>query len=312
MKKLILILSSLLVVQVVLVITFNLAETDYDTFQPQEKLLAFTPESIDSLKISDGKTQLPLSKHTDGWVLPEEQNFPVDSSAIKQLLEQLSKIGKGWPIATSNEALKRFKVSDDLYEYRLSFSNHEKEIAQLYIGTSPGYRKVHARPGNDDRVFSIDFDSWRVSTKADDWIDKNILLIDKDEIAEIETSKFKLLNDNGQFKLEGIQKNEELNQAKVDQLVDTISGMQIKSRFSTKSNPEQFLDSATFEVKVKSKKGEDLVYHFSKLKDTDYYLLQRSDKSYSYKVSDQTAKQLFDLKREQLVSAAPPEPETKS
>ncbi|MEJ2612338.1 MAG: DUF4340 domain-containing protein [Candidatus Thiodiazotropha sp.] len=304
MKRLILILSSLLVAQVVLAITINLADTGHGAFKPEEKLLAFDPESVDTLQISDGQTQILLRKQAGGWVLPENQDFPVDNLVIKPVLEQLSTMGKGWPVATSQEALKRFKVADDLYEYHLTFSNHDKEVAQLYIGTSPGFRKVHARPGDEERVFSIDFDSWRVSAKVDDWIDKKLLQLDKDKIANIDVSNIKLINENGHFKLADIKDNETLNQTQVDSFVDTLAGLQITSLFKPESNLNKLLEATKFEVKIKTKSGDDLLYKFSKPKDADYYVLQRSDKAYSYKVAEQTAKQLFDTKRKKLLSMA--------
>jgi hypothetical protein len=312
MRHLILILSGLLAAQLVLAITLNLTDTEYGAFRSEEKLLAFDAESVDSLKISDGQSQLLLVKQDDGWVLPEQQNFPVSVTQIEQLLQQLSGMNKGWPIATSNSALKRFKVADDLFEHSLTLLNQDKELAQLYIGSSPGFRKVHARPGDEDRVFAIDFEGWRVSADADDWIDKQLLKLEQDEITGIEVADVILANKNGQFKLPDIKSDEEVDQEKIDALVEAIADLQITSLHNAPSGVEQYLDASTIEVKVKTKSGDELVYQFNKPKDGDNYVLKRSDQPFSYTIPATSVDRIVSIDRNQLLQAENADQKTKA
>jgi hypothetical protein len=303
MRNIIFILSGLLAAQLVLAITMNLTDTEYVAFRSEEKLLAFDAESVDSLKISDGQSQLLLVKQDDGWVLPEQHNFPVSPTEIEQLLQQLSGMNKGWPVATSNSALKRFKVADDLFEHRLTLLNQDKELAQLYIGSSPGFRKVHARPGDEDRVFAIDFESWRVSVSVDDWIDKQLLKLEQDEITGIEISDINLANEGGQFKLPDLKPDEGVDQEKVDALVDAIAELQITSLHHEASGVEQQLDTSTIKAKVKTKGGDELVYQFNKPKDGDNYVLKRSDKPFSYTIAAASVDRIVSIDRNQLLQA---------
>ena len=48
-------------------------------------------------------------------------------------------------------------------------------VADVYLGTSPGYQQVHARRADDEAVYSVGIANYQVPPEADDWLDKTLL-----------------------------------------------------------------------------------------------------------------------------------------
>ena len=99
-------------------------------------------------------TRLELAKKNGAWVLPGAFDAPADGPKVSALLDRLAALKRGLPIATSEAALKRFKVVDADFERRLVLSSGGKTLATVYFGSSPGLRKSDARLSPDKaRVF---------------------------------------------------------------------------------------------------------------------------------------------------------------
>jgi hypothetical protein len=138
-------------------------------------LLAFTPESVTALTIADGEGQsVVLRRDNDRWVLAEPA-LPARQSRIDSLLRTLSDAERGWPVATTSAALKRFRVLPDDFERRITLTTAQGEQA-LYLGTAPGFRQVHARPSDSESsVFVLRYNSVDVPAGRDDWLEQTLL-----------------------------------------------------------------------------------------------------------------------------------------
>ena len=76
---------------------------------------------------------------------------------------------------TSESSRERFEVTRDSNQRHIQLFGAEETIGELFLGTSPGYRRVHARAGGADEVYSIDFSTFEVPVGKDDWLDKDLL-----------------------------------------------------------------------------------------------------------------------------------------
>jgi len=145
MKKWIFILSGLLAVQFTLTAAVNLTSEDYEAFQAEEKVLSFDEKEVDSLRIEDGTDSVLLKKQEGKWLLPESDDFPANQSSIERLLGNLATLKKGWPVTKTRSAVRRFKVDEKQFERKLVLLSGDEAQATLYVGTSPGFRKVYVR-----------------------------------------------------------------------------------------------------------------------------------------------------------------------
>jgi len=302
MKKWISILSALLIIQLAVAAAVNVWVEDYGAFESQEKLLALDGKSVDGLLIQDGENSLSLSRQDDKWLLPDRGNFPADQQAVKGLLEKLSSLEKGWPVATTGGAAKRFKVDEEDFERKLTLRSGEEDLAELYVGTSPGFRKVHVRPAGQDSIYAVPFNVWEANATVDDWIDKQVLELDSGEVTRVEMPGLVLQRDGDAIQVVGLEEDEESNGAKVTELVRSLAGLQVQSLLGKEPKPKFRRDTPDMELKVSLKDGDELTYRFYKPDEGTSYVLKRSDLDFFLGISEYAAKPILEAKREQLVT----------
>ena len=303
MQKWIKLLSGLLLVQLLLALLVNLSGGEHGAYQAKEKLLSFDVQAVDGLQIESDGQQVSLKKQDERWLLPDDGNFPADQTSVKRLLDSLAGLRQGWPVATTGSALHRFKVADDEFNTRLTLLQDDKKLARLYVGTSPGFRKVHLRPEGAEAVFAASFNSWEASAKADDWIDKEVLKLDPDDVDKLELPDVTLQSKDDALQVAVLADQEKTNEEEVTDLLGKLTGLQIQSVLGTEVKPEYRLDSPDLEFKLVLKQGEPLDYRFAKPEGESYYVLKRSDLDYYFKIPQFSVKPLLEANRQKLVQS---------
>jgi len=313
-KKWIFILSGLLAMQLVLAVVVHLAGEDFGAFQAEEKLLSFDEKALDGLRIEDGTVSVVLKKHEDIWRLPESGDFPASQSSVERLLDQLTTLEKGWPVAKTRSAARRFKVDGEQFERKLVLLSGTDIQATLYVGSSPEFRKVYVRPGDGDEVFAVKFNTWDAEAKVDDWIDKDVLAFDERDVERVEMPGVTLQREGGRLQVADLGEGEQTNGEESRALLGKLTGLRIQSLLGTKAKPGYRQDEPALEVKMTRRGGEVLSYRFSKPDDGAYYVLKRSDLDHYFKVAEYAVNSVKETTRQELVqarteaaSSAPPE-----
>ncbi len=143
-----------------------------------QALLSTDSTEITAVNIDDGKGHKVELTHRGGhWLLPQRQNLPADAQRIESLLAAINAANRGWPVAHTAAARQRFKVADYLYQRRIELLANGQAAGVVYLGTSPGYRKVYARNGNDNAIYSITFNVFDAPVQIDAWLDRRLLQI---------------------------------------------------------------------------------------------------------------------------------------
>ena len=314
MKKWIFILSGLLSAQLVLAVVLNLTGEDYGTFQAEERLLSFNRQAVDGLRIEDGTDSLVLEKQEGKWLLPESGDFPASQANVKRLLDKLAALEKGWPVAKTRSAARRFTVGEQQFERKLTLFADDDAQATLYVGSSPGFRKVYVRPGGENDIFAVDFSAWEAGAKTDYWIDKDILKLDQSMMERIEMPGLILQRQDGELQVVDLDQTEQTNGEASRGLLGKLTGLSIQSLLGTEAEPKYRQDEPALEVRMTREGGEVLGYRFSKPQDASYYVLKRSDLDHYFKVAEYTANPGKETTRENRVqprtdeaSSEPPE-----
>ncbi len=160
-------------VQLLIVAALLLASTSSTSDGP-EPFLSFEPESIDRVMLDNGDGgELTLARSNDGWALAS--GMPANDEKMTGVLSKLHELKRSWPVATSSAIQNRFEVSDDKYQRHVQLYSSDDLQADFYLGTSPGYRRVHAREIDSGDIFSIDFSNYEIPTTVDEWLDKTLL-----------------------------------------------------------------------------------------------------------------------------------------
>ena len=141
--------------------------------ETSEPFLSFEPGDVSSMEIRDEEKQVALRRENGDWIL--EGGLPADGSRIETILEKLSDASGGWPVATSSSTAERFEVTSDKFQRHLKLHAGDDVLAEFYLGTSPGYRKTHARKTDGGPVYSIEFSNYEASAEGSYWLDKQLL-----------------------------------------------------------------------------------------------------------------------------------------
>ena len=136
------------------------------------------PRLVDKIRITgDNQQELVLQKSGSNWLLPGLHSLPADPGMVSGLLNGLMSQREEWPVAHSAAARQRFQVADYLFQRRIEFFSGSSALGTVYLGTSPGFRKVHARHGDQDEIFATNFNVFDAPANGSDWIDARLLQI---------------------------------------------------------------------------------------------------------------------------------------
>lgn len=301
MKRTIVLMSLVLLLQLGLAAGLYLAEGGSDTGMDGGKavqLLPITVDRVDSLQIVGDGQDLQLTRTDGHWQLPGHFDAPADGGKVDSLLATLTAIQRPWPVAETGDAAKRFKVDDDTFERKLEFKAGDKVLATLLIGSSPGYRKVHARLAGEKQVYDIPFSSYQASLKPADWVDKQQLQLKPDQVSAVDLPDASLVRQDGKLQLTGLKDGEQTAVDPARHLLSRLAGLTIEDVVGQASAD---LPKPVLKLTVELKDGQKLDYAFAKGDKPGQALLQVSGHPYRYQIVSSLLDQLQKTTRTQLV-----------
>jgi len=195
MNQAIKILAVLFVVQLGLIIGFNVTGQNADSGVEAKPLLpgvsaAELEEFI--IKDSDG-AQTRFVRQDNKWVMPDYGGLPATQSAVNELLDSLTDATVKWPVATSSAAAERFEVNDGNAQRTLEFYSGGKKLHTLYLGTSPSYKKMHARIDDSKNIYTAALAQYEARATPEDWFDKAVLQVEG-TIRAVKTGELSLVS----------------------------------------------------------------------------------------------------------------------
>lgn len=206
-----------------LVIAALLTSSGMGSGEAAEGLLPFEPAAAATFNIAAGDEEVALSRGDDGWQL--DGGLPADDGKVGEVLEKLARAAAAWPVATSAATAGRFEVTEDNFQRRLVIESTDGETATLYLGSSPGYRRVHARIEGADEVYSIDFSNYEAPADAGQWLDKQLLrpqgdlaVVRRDDLWALERS-----TQEGRWLVDGAAADQDA----ADKLVGRFEGLSV-------------------------------------------------------------------------------------
>ena len=133
--------------------------------------LAGTDVSAITVTDGDGAT-VSLSRAAQGWQLAS--GLPADEGKVTLLLTALLRTDPGYAIADSSSAAARFDVAAEDFDRRIALSTPDGEIT-VFLGTSPSFRKIHARRDGENAVFVIELNSYDAPVDDGAWLERALL-----------------------------------------------------------------------------------------------------------------------------------------
>lgn len=134
-------------------------------------------DALRRISIEGGDAQsVTLSRDADSAPWQLASGLPADESKVAALLDALTERDSGFAIADSGGAAARFQLGDDAFERRIRLANADTERA-VYLGSSPSFRKIHARREGESAVYVLELNSYDAPTTDNDWLDRSLLAV---------------------------------------------------------------------------------------------------------------------------------------
>jgi len=295
-------LAVLLLVQLALAAMLYLRAGGFGAVQPDQPLVAFDAAAVDRLVITDGTgARVELVKRDGGWRLPGHFAFPASAAKVEALINDLHGLRTRLPVASSPDAFGRFKVATDQFERRIAFQQGDRELALLYLGDSPGFKRLFARNAQAQSVFEVGYSAYQASTKASDWTDKGLLTFPPDQITGLALNGLRLVKDKQgdqeeRWRIEG--EGTTVDQAKATKLVRAAANLSFVEVLGTEARPEYGLDAPELRLTLELKEGEPRELLIARLGEGKDFVLKATHQPWYFKVGDWTALALTDAYRD--------------
>lgn len=301
MKRAILVASLVLVAQLGLALGLWLHNGNQGTYHGG-KLLTVATKRIDRLQIDGGdQGQIVLEKKDGHWQLPGHFDAPADGHKVEKLLATLTGMERNWPVAKSADAAKRFKVADADFERRLRFGSGNKVLATLLIGSSPGFRKVHARVAGEQAVYDIPFSSYRASLKPEDWVDGRQLQLKPEQVAAVDLPAWRLVVTKGKPRLADLAAGEKTDGEHARQLLERLTGLTVRDVVGGAG--QKLPHPPELSLRLELQDGTTRRYDFADGDAKGEHLLKVSTVPYLFKVDANLVKELQQTTRATLVKS---------
>jgi hypothetical protein len=266
-------------------------------------------------------TRIDLVRKNGAWVLPGSFDAPAEGTKVSALLDKLAAIKRGLPIATSEAALKRFKVVDEDFERRLVLSAGEKALATVYFGSSPGLRKSDARLSVDKAVYSVDLPTYELPSDSAAWLSGELLQADTAKLAEIDIAngaatglvggRVQLVRTRGTDKQPdswadpALAGEQHVDSARAEALLQQLQQLHVDAVLGTAPKPEWQQDRPVLSLGLKDEKSHEVDWALSKPQSGDFYVLKSSAQPWFFSISAAVGTQLLDASSRDTLIPSP-------
>jgi hypothetical protein len=302
MRKIIQAAGFLLALQIVVAIALNMSGGSNMEVAPDTPIFGFKAEAVTALTISDGENRkITIAKGDQGWVLPDTSNAPANNDQVTALLEKMAGLKQGLPVATSGAGATRFKVADDLFQRRVEVKEGDAVVADLYVGTSPGFRQIHARKAGSSEVLIAALSTFELETTADQWLDKGMFAVREEDLEAMVFPGFTLNRNGKEWQLDNLAGEEKTDSKAAADLAARVSGLTVQSVVEAETAAPLFAGEPALRFSVKKKGGAQVDYFLAKGDEETYYLKQSERAQYG-RVHKLQAEGLLKVGREALIA----------
>ncbi len=341
MQRTIIALAALLAAQLLLAGAVSVTEPDLAATRTEADLLAIEMETVDRIRITGPEgSEVVLARGDDGWVLPNTAGgFPASQGNVERLLEALTGLERGFAVATSADARERLRVAEDAFERRLEFLAGDSALATLYVGTSAGANRAHARTADDAGVYLVDFGAFNAPASSADWQDKTTLQIPREEIEAIVLGDLTLRRVAGddddaagpdapaqptaeggpesdeaaaatdapapRWRLEGGPADASLRPGGADALAAQLTNLRTDAVLGTERRDAYALDEPALALTVRRTSADPVELRLATRADADSYVLESSLRPEYFELGATRAEQLVDAAAPQRLLETP-------
>jgi hypothetical protein len=226
MKRTQTILGAVLLLQVVLILLVRSPFSSGGGASEARLLLpvleAITPARVEIRGAEDDV--VTLARQGSSWTVEEAGGYPADAAKVEKLIDDLQGLKVRRPVVSGSRYHGALEVSEDKAKARLRVWDESSDDpkAELILGSSPGYRRTHARLAGEDPVYEIGgIAPYDLRAESGNWVDRKLVDLTADRVVGVA-----LTNGEGSFELAregedwlilaGLDESRELNEEELD------------------------------------------------------------------------------------------------
>lgn len=288
-------LTILFIAQVLLILGVFAYQENSRVQVDAQPLLGIKSADIDRIVIQDASNKVTLQKTGSQWQLPELHQLPVDKQKLDEILQKLDGTKLTWPVTTTASSHERFEVAGDKFQRRIELFQGDAKKADIWLGSSPGFKKIHLRRKGENQVYAVELTAFEFATAANDWLQSNLLAVK--DVNSIKAADYELqkTGDAWSFVAAGQNANtEKADASKVTELINTFGNLQVQGVVTQVPRGE------TTRVSIKSVTGE-FNYEFTKA-GSDYFV-KRSDRDLYFKLSQTEFDRIANVNQVSLIAS---------
>ena len=262
-------------------------------FTAGEPPFTIVADNIEKISITDGDEEVVLSKQSGDWAIDGEVSLPLQASRIEGLLETLSTMKTGLPVASTVNAREQLEVADDQFQRRISISGGESDSTTLLVGTSPGLRKSHVRRDGSDDIFSATLAVSDLPASVNQWLNKGLLSVAGVNSIQSADLSLKLEGEGdtaGWAIAEPADEQRGIDNVKIDAAVQALQNLQVSGVEMQPSDLQA--ETETTSIAVSGESGEVAL---TLIKNEQVYSLRRDDVPGVFTINESVYESLLPL-----------------
>lgn len=288
-------LTILLVLQVLLMISVFAYQQNSRVQVDAQPLLGTRTADVDRVVIQDANNKVTLQKLGSEWQLPELHQLPVDKQKLEEILQKLDGTQLTWPVTTTASSHERFEVTGTKFQRRIELFQGDAKKADLWLGTTPGFKKIHVRREGEDQVYAVELTAFEFATGSNDWLKTDLLAVKDSSLIKAADYELQKIGDRWSFVAATQEVSaEKVDAAKATDLANAFSNLQVQEVVTQK--PQGEITRAS----VKSAVGE-FEYEFTKA-GNDYFV-KRSDRGLHFKLSQIEFERIANVNKTSLLAS---------
>jgi hypothetical protein len=274
-------------------------------------------EEVTEIKIGDSSGNLVTIQHKgDQWVLPLQDDFPVQTENVQQLIDNLALIRDNRMVTRSESSHDRLSISNENYVKKVDFTFNGNEES-IYFGSSPTTSNIHFRLDGKSEVFLTNaISTSQIPSSISGWVNTLIYQISGTNVQKIEISNSQgnfvfTHDDESTWSSQQLEEGYAFDQSKWSSLETAFTALRFVEPVSKTIIPEFGFDNpvTTMEIEYSDESGQlktDQLLIGNQDENGNTYVLW-SESDYVYKVSSYNVERFVNLTFEDYSSPIPTE-----
>lgn len=253
----------------------------------------------------DENDAITLRKVNGQWLLPQYENYPIDTGKVEDILGRLTMAKIRRAVAKKKENHNALSVGEREFTKHITLKTPERSYS-LFVGNAKG-TSMHARfDGQDEVYLARGVAAWKVSHELRNYIDTNYINIDDvvemnilNQSGQIDARQ----NEDGTWVIAQLTAKDPLDAGRIRSIVNAAKQIKMAQPVGTEIKPEYGLGKQSRATVRLKNRNESLAYEIG-AEEGEYAYVKAQGQAYVAKVRKFNVSAVLKLTADELVDRA--------